>query len=155
MCNQGRRTRYFMRKSFKILPNSPLMEVTYVSQLALFAVIALISFLAYGSQILFRYLEPYQLEHTQTVRFNVLVACIWICYLRACFTNPGDIPLGWGTNLLDKDEIRMPNNDHHSKQRWCGKCEAAKPPRAHHCKICKRYSDLLNCTINGLFDNVS
>lgn len=149
MCKRGTSPKYSTLKSFKMLPSSPLMKVTYISQLALLAVIVLISFLAYGSQILFRYLEPHHLEHAQTVRFNVLVACIWICYLRACFTNPGIVPLSWGTNSLDMNEIHVP------KQRWCRKCETFKPPRAHHCKICMRYSGLLNCAIGESFDRAS
>ena len=28
--------------------------------------------------------------------------------------------------------------DKRKEERWCRKCDAAKPPRAHHCKSCMR-----------------
>ena len=106
-----------------------------LGDLALPAVVALISFLAYGSQFLFRYIEPYALGMRQTISFNVLVACIWITYAQASFTNPG-----WVSPVLSQDHS-TPENQSSSQRvsRWCRKCEALKPPRAHHCKVCQRW----------------
>ncbi|KAM0799110.1 palmitoyltransferase with autoacylation activity Pfa4 [Usnea florida] len=110
------------------------MRQNSLGDLALPAVVALISFLAYGPQLLFRHMEPYALERRQTVIFNVLVACIWTTYAQASFTNPG-----WVTPVLSQD----PSTSEHLPlsrrvSRWCRKCEASKPPRAHHCKVCQR-----------------
>ncbi|KAI1751829.1 zf-DHHC-domain-containing protein [Xylaria castorea] len=41
-------------------------------------------------------------------------------------------PAGSGSNALD-DRIRAA-----ARRRWCRKCVAPKPPRAHHCKSCGR-----------------
>ena len=103
-------------------------------RLAFPGVIILIAFLAYGPQLLFRSLEPHALELRQWVIFNSLVICIWITYGRACFTNPGSVPSEWAldTNVSSDPEVRR------KKHRWCRKCEAFKPRRAHHCKICQR-----------------
>lgn len=106
-----------------------------ISQLAPPAVSLLIVILAYGSQIFFPYIEPYTLEHQQTLVFNTAVACIWICYARACWTDPGRVPSNWIPDGVDAREL----DDRSHRYRWCRKCEAFKPPRAHHCKTCNRY----------------
>lgn len=104
--------------------------------LALTGVVALISFLAYGSQFLFRYVEPHALQQKQAFIFNALVACIWITYTRASFTNPGWVPRA--LNLDHSASRHSPPLKKVPRWRWCRKCEALKPPRAHHCKICQR-----------------
>lgn len=119
-------------------------EGVSISQLAPPAVSLLIVILAYGSQIYFRYIEPYALEHQQTLVFNATVACIWICYARACWSDPGRVPSSWMPDGVDAKEL----DDRSHRYRWCKKCEAFKPPRAHHCKTCNRYRDDL---LNGRF----
>ena len=107
------------------------------SSLAFHGVVILVSFLAYGSQFLFRYIEPYALKQKQTVIFNTLVGCIWISYLRACFTNPGWVPPTWNLDQSDRSASEQSSPSKRTP-RWCRKCEAFKPLRAHHCKICQR-----------------
>jgi palmitoyltransferase len=114
-----------------------------ISQLAVPAVSALIIFLAYTSQYLFLNIEPLPLSTEQLVKFNTLVACTWICYARACATDPGRIPADWqpqpvGTEREISQTRDDPSGDLSSRQRWCRRCEAFKPPRAHHCKTCQR-----------------
>ena len=116
------------------------MNLPTISQLAPPSVTALIAFLAYGSQYFFRYTEPQSLEWSQAFIFNALVACIWTCYLRACCTDPGRVPPGWIPGDLKVDGVSPQQNEHNeNRQRWCKRCEALKPPRAHHCKTCQRY----------------
>ena len=104
------------------------------NSLALLGVVALISFLAYGPQILFQYIEPHALEQKQAIIFNALVCCTWISYTRTCFTNPGWVPHAWNLDHLASEQS-LPSK---RTPRWCRKCETIKPPRAHHCKNCKR-----------------
>jgi hypothetical protein len=63
--------------------------------------------------------------------FNLVVAAVAICYYRTSLTDPGRVP------RLDKgkaeDKVKGKG-----KMRWCRKCENIKPPRVHHCKVCKR-----------------
>lgn len=110
-----------------------------IKSLAVPSVCTLISFLAYSSQLLFLHLEPGPLTFTELLKFNGLLLCIWICYFKACRTNPGTISPKW----------RSPDPSNPEKQveepavgtasaRWCRKCELSKPPRAHHCRICGR-----------------
>ena len=110
------------------------MTKTALGLLTLPAVVALIAFLSYGSQILFHYLEPHPLKARQKIIFNVLIICIWISYFRACFVDPGrvpqspdEIPRSFESGLITQ-----------TQPRWCRKCNAYKTPRAHHCKACSR-----------------
>jgi palmitoyltransferase len=101
-----------------------------LKNLAVPSVYALIFFLAYTSQILFLYLEPHPLEKNQAIRFNVLLACLLVTYTRTVLVDPGHIP--------KSEEKEAEGEEKKKRQRWCRKCEAVKPPRAHHCKQCKR-----------------
>lgn len=114
----------------------PSMTSSWLNRLALPAVVCLIAFLSYGSQILFIYIEPGPLRQRQAFLFNAGVVSSWICYLRACFTDPGRVPSDWKPDAVVADQQELAR-----KPRWCRKCDAFKPPRAHHCKTCQRYID--------------
>ncbi|KAH8692120.1 putative palmitoyltransferase with autoacylation activity Pfa4 [Talaromyces proteolyticus] len=118
-------------------------ESLNIELLAIPAVSALIIFLSYTSQLLFLFLEPGALSTSETWKFNILVGCIWICYYRACTVDPGRVPKDWEPSKENKsaqdDTLREDDNhDASVRQRWCRKCSALKPPRAHHCKKCQR-----------------
>lgn len=115
-----------------------------LTRLALPAVVSLIAFLSYGPQILFIYIDPGPLRQRQAFLFNAAVICTWICYLRACFTDPGRVPSEWKPDAVAADQQELAR-----KPRWCRKCNAFKPPRAHHCKTCKRY--ISSVTILGSY----
>ncbi|KAJ5114395.1 hypothetical protein NUU61_000154 [Penicillium alfredii] len=106
-----------------------------VSKLAIPAVSILIGFLAYTSQYFFLHFKSAPLQKNEVWAINIFAACIWICYYRTCFVDPGRLPAqdlgGPGPTLYPEDQAT-------GRQRWCRRCEAWKPPRAHHCKTCKR-----------------
>lgn len=108
------------------------MLVPSSAQLYIAGVSTLIAFLGYSSQYLFRQLQP-DAALNSNVTFNVLLGCVCICYYRACFTDPGRIPKDWVTTPVADDDPFVDR-----PKRWCKKCEAPKPPRAHHCKVCGR-----------------
>ena len=110
------------------------MAQTALGWLTIPAVVALILFLSYGSQILFFFIEPSPLDFQEALTFNILVACVWITYARACLTNVGWVPAGWSPEQAPAKT----NDTSPRRKRWCRKCQAAKPPRAHHCKICAK-----------------
>src|SRR2546421_4997439 len=115
------------------------MAAFKISRLAVPAVSLLIVCLAYSSQVLFLYVEPKPLSSRELIQFNLLVICVWICYLRASLTSPGSVPDDW----TPIDGVTQGTDDGaacngHARQRLCRKCEAFKPPRAHHCKACDR-----------------
>ncbi|KAF2088127.1 putative zinc finger protein DHHC domain-containing protein [Saccharata proteae CBS 121410] len=113
-----------------------------MSQLAVPAVVALITFLGYSSQYLFLSLEPHPLEQNQVAIFNLLLICLYVSFARACTTDPGFVPKDWVPQPVKVygEERKSPGTEEvvQGARRWCSKCEAAKPPRAHHCKTCKR-----------------
>ncbi|KAL4925524.1 putative palmitoyltransferase with autoacylation activity Pfa4 [Aspergillus undulatus] len=105
-----------------------------VSRLAIPAVCTLIAFLAYTSQYFFLYFEDAPLTGDEVWRINILAIIIFICYYRSCTVDPGHVPKGW----MPSDRTQLEADQASGRQRWCRRCEAFKPPRAHHCKTCRR-----------------
>lgn len=122
------------------LTSSTMMEL---NKIAIPAVYLLIAFLGYPSQILFLYLEPGPLTKNELIASNLLLLFIFITYTKASFVDPGTIP----RKSSVEDDQPSPSasrvadekkNRTGQRTKWCRKCDAAKPPRAHHCKECKR-----------------
>jgi len=105
-----------------------------ISRLAIPAVSILIGFLAYTSQYFFLHFESVPLRKDEVWKINIFALCIWVCYFRSCYVDPGRLPAS------QKSANTSPEEKAHAtrRQRWCRRCEAYKPPRAHHCKTCKR-----------------
>lgn len=116
------------------------MDSNLLRRLAVPTVCCLIGFLAYGSQLLFEHIKPGPLTTQQRLVFNTLVAYIWISYARAILTDPGHVPTTWKPEQLSEDGESL------FRQRHCRKCAALKPPRAHHCKVCKRCQIWESCS---------
>lgn len=114
------------------------MAFVRVEALAYPGVVTLVSFLAFTSQWLFHSIEPGPLRKGDAYIFNSLVAALLICYTRTCFMDPGRIPSDWHEQIDTSDESARVAAETSSRQRYCRKCEMPKPPRAHHCKTCKR-----------------
>lgn len=104
----------------------------FILQLAVPAVWVLINYLAFTSQYFFLRFEAAPLRKDELWKINIFAALIGICYYRSCTVDPGRIPKEW--KLLDRRELEGVGG----RQRWCRKCEAFKPPRAHHCRTCGR-----------------
>lgn len=76
-------------------------------------------------------------------------------YLSVVVTDPGGVPLGWRPELdIEKSEgnklaIAEANTSLSAGDsschivRYCRKCNQYKPPRSHHCSVCKS----LQCVI--------
>lgn len=74
------------------------------------------------------------------VLFNILLALLIASHLRAMLSDPGIVPLPQA-NLDFSDlhsGVRKPLNQSENGWTVCGKCETYRPPRAHHCRICRR-----------------
>lgn len=113
------------------------MEKPLLQRLALPGVSTLVAFLAYSSQWLFHYIEPGPLPKGDAYVFNAMVACIFICYWRTCLTDAGRIAADW-RSMTNEAASQATSKAITQSTRWCRRCEAFKPPRAHHCKTCQR-----------------
>ena len=115
-------------------PPAPPPSLTQkLQKLAVPAVCTLIAYLSYSCQIVFHWLEPGGFNRTETIWVNLLILCIWITYYKAVTTDPGRLP-----KKLKEEGVRDLERERNGQPNWCRKCDAIKPPRAHHCKICKR-----------------
>lgn len=118
------------------------LTVPALKKLAVPFVCGLIAFLSYSSQYLFYHLEPGPLTTKEAAWFNTLIVCISLTYERACRVDPGRLPksLAEGGGR-DGQETANAADAPAKEQRagnWCKKCDAVKPPRAHHCRQCNR-----------------
>ncbi|XP_029880535.1 palmitoyltransferase ZDHHC3-like isoform X2 [Aquila chrysaetos chrysaetos] len=72
--------------------------------------------------------------------FNLIVLLLLACHARAVLADPGVVPLP--DTAIDFSDLRSgaPRKPERSQEDWtvCDRCEAYRPPRAHHCRICHR-----------------
>ncbi|TLD28660.1 hypothetical protein PspLS_03545 [Pyricularia sp. CBS 133598] len=112
-------------------------------------VVLLIAFLGYASQWVFHTpeLQPGPLTQNQTITFNLLLLNLWWNYYKACTVSPGTYthtrpPSGDDdddkTKTKKQEDAQQKPTTPAAGQRWCRKCDAPKPPRAHHCRHCRR-----------------
>ena len=89
------------------------------------------------------HLEPGPLTKNELIAANVILALIWITYTQSVFVDPGTIPKEWAEKEQSSVEGNVGEKEGDvvaKSKKWCRRCNAAKPPRAHHCKECKRYA---------------
>ncbi len=94
------------------------------------------------------------LHHQQNV---VQLAMLLWCYFAVVFTDPGRVPQGWRPSSSEDDlevqslpldqtpetmtiAVSVPNMAQSGRIRYCRKCSQYKPPRSHHCSVCKNCS---------------
>lgn len=71
------------------------------------------------------------------VVFNTIVFLLLMSHIRAVFSDPGVVPLP--QNRVDFSDIHSAEAGcDHVDWTVCTRCEMYRPPRAHHCRICKR-----------------
>ena len=78
-----------------------------------------------------------------------LVMLLW-SYFSVVFTDPGGVPPNWkpvvdeengeADLLADSEFIQLPGEPTNLGVRYCRKCNQLKPPRCHHCSVCKHCS---------------
>jgi len=74
------------------------------------------------------------------VVFNFLLFLLAYSHLKATLSDPGRVPLP--KIQLDFSDARRSSKKRKpvSADEWslCDRCEAYRPPRAHHCRVCRR-----------------
>ncbi len=70
-----------------------------------------------------------------TILFYPFSIMVFITHLKSMFTSPGYVP----PSYKNKDDINTQYNNMNisHKHLFCKKCQNDRPPRAHHCKVCK------------------
>ena len=73
--------------------------------------------------------DAWRTHHSAYVVVDVafVLWCLWCCVLRS----PGRVPLGWEPPKEDGLEDLVLESS------FCKKCDAFKPPRTHHCSMCR------------------
>lgn len=125
---------FFFFGAGKLEKDAMLNDDFSISRLAIPASSVLINFLAYTSQYFFLHFESVPLRKDEVWKLNIVTLCVWVCYFRSCYIDPGRLPPRRKAMGPNPQEKVQPGG----RQRWCRRCEAYKPPRAHHCKTCKR-----------------
>lgn len=80
--------------------------------------------------------------------FNTVILLLTMAHIRAVLTDPGSLPL-FPTKVdfsdmhssepgLTEIEPSVQSNLIFSDWTVCTRCEIYRPPRAHHCRICRR-----------------
>lgn len=72
------------------------------------------------------------------VLFNTVIFMLSLSHLRAMCSDPGAVPLP--ETRVDFSDIHSGSESLLQHEDWtvCTRCETYRPPRAHHCRICKR-----------------
>ncbi|CAK8679877.1 palmitoyltransferase ZDHHC3-like [Clavelina lepadiformis] len=77
------------------------------------------------------------------IMLNLIIFVLLYAHTRAVLSDPGAVPLP--LTRLDFSDIHLQKNKPHkdksvSGEDWtvCQRCETYRPPRAHHCKVCRR-----------------
>lgn len=100
-----------------------------VQEIAVPATLSIICFQAFPSQWLFNRIEPHPLPTRQVIEFNSLLVCIFVCYYRTAFSNPGVVPNDWYPIEVASTSESALNAEIKLRQRWCRKCCT---PRYHN-----------------------
>nr|XP_002126411.1 palmitoyltransferase ZDHHC3 isoform X1 [Ciona intestinalis] len=75
------------------------------------------------------------------VLFNTIIFGVLYSHARTVFSDPGIVPLPiMGLDFSDLHVQGKGHMDQSNGEDWtvCQRCETYRPPRAHHCKICRR-----------------
>jgi len=100
--------------------------------------ILLIGLISFATWVWFTFLLPYhvdQREMSLTLLIHYVIGVflffnIFFNYVRVIFVDPGSAPK---KQTLLHNDLEMQEN-----KKFCRKCNSIKPPRAHHCIICRK-----------------
>ncbi|KZC15111.1 PREDICTED: palmitoyltransferase ZDHHC3 [Dufourea novaeangliae] len=101
----------------------------------------------YADYAVVRWVILYSLQDSlwgpfHVVAFNTVVLLLIMSHLKAVCSDPGVVPLP--QSRMDFSDIHTDNPETKiecdERDNWtvCTRCETYRPPKAHHCRICKR-----------------
>lgn len=92
---------------------------------------------------IFIFLEDWLGLHSSSGSLNTLIFSVLSCFTLFSFlvcatTDPGRVPSEYVPDIEHSDASDQESKKNDVQLRRCDKCSAFKPPRAHHCRVCKR-----------------
>ncbi|XP_072997151.1 probable protein S-acyltransferase 16 [Typha latifolia] len=72
------------------------------------------------------------------VAFTVVAVVCVVTYGMAVLKDPGRVPVSFAPDVEDQENAVHEIKRKGGNLRYCQKCSHYKPPRAHHCRVCKR-----------------
>ncbi|XP_014220040.1 palmitoyltransferase ZDHHC3 [Copidosoma floridanum] len=99
----------------------------------------------YADYVVVKWIVLYTMQESlwcplHVIAFNTVVLLLMMSHLKAVCTDPGVVPLP--QSRMDFSDIHTGSGSEDCDERddWtvCSRCETYRPPRAHHCRICKR-----------------
>ncbi|KAJ4979213.1 hypothetical protein NE237_009993 [Protea cynaroides] len=107
----------------------------------IFAVLCLMAFVYYITVFIF--IENWlELRSSSGILNALIFSCIaFMCIFSfgACvLIDPGHVPSSFVPDVEDYDDSDQRSRKSAAHSRYCDKCSAYKPPRAHHCRVCGR-----------------
>ncbi|KAE8662440.1 putative protein S-acyltransferase 14 [Hibiscus syriacus] len=86
------------------------------------------------------------LSFTIVIVFHVLLVLLLWSYIRVVIKNPGSVPENWRTVSVEEssevgNSLAAAEDGFERRSRgggYCTHCQNGKPPRCHHCSICRR-----------------
>ncbi|KAJ9545565.1 hypothetical protein OSB04_025272, partial [Centaurea solstitialis] len=72
------------------------------------------------------------------VIFTSFASLSLFSFLVCVLTDPGAVPSGYFPDIETNDGSDHESREAEALKKRCDKCSAYKPPRAHHCRVCRR-----------------
>ncbi|GAA0140083.1 protein modifying enzyme [Lithospermum erythrorhizon] len=70
--------------------------------------------------------------------FTFVASLCFFSFLVCILTDPGGIPSAYLPDVEENDSSDQEATKTGRNQRLCDKCSAFKPPRTHHCRVCRK-----------------
>ncbi|XP_071711252.1 probable protein S-acyltransferase 15 [Rutidosis leptorrhynchoides] len=109
--------------------------------LPILAVFVLMEMVYYGTVFIF--LDDWiglqsSIGWTNAVIFTLFASFTLFSFLVCVLTDPGGVPSGYFPDIETNDGSDQESRKAEALKKRCDKCSAYKPPRAHHCRVCRR-----------------
>ncbi|KAL9320510.1 hypothetical protein ACSQ67_012349 [Phaseolus vulgaris] len=72
--------------------------------------------------------------------FHILLILLTWSYLMVVLNDPGSVPHNWRHHQQLRSDIDLETAPPTPSPAYCSRCQNGKPPRCHHCSICKQLS---------------
>ena len=153
-----------------VLTWGPLLLRGGLRSLLASAILFLFHLLVISSLSLLLLLKNTENNQSYNLSNTLQLALLSWCYFKAVFKDPGSVPENWRPAVTEEENLEaggsssiMTSSDHvapdalvptwssdgleRKQAGYCAHCQNGKPPRCHHCSICKSISLLLVCLI--------